>query len=102
MSLNKLAVAVAVAVVFVSWVGPASAETRSGSVTDPADATLHQNVDGTSYRDQDIQRVTASYDTAGSITMTFYFLDPVPASTPDTLKASFSTSSCNFTTGAAL
>src|SRR4051794_41536948 len=102
MGLNRLAVAVAVAVVLVLPVGSASAEVRSGSVTDPADATLHQNVDGTSYRDQDIQRVTASYDTAGSITMTFYFLDPVPASTPDTLRASFSTASCNYATGTAL
>jgi hypothetical protein len=68
-------------------VGSASAEVRSGSVTDPADATLHQNVDGTSHRDQDIQRVTASYDTAGSITMTFYFLDPVPDETEDALQA---------------
>src|SRR3954447_1320692 len=97
MSLKWLAVAVAV--VFVLPVASASAEVRSGSVTDPADATLHQNVDGTSYRDQDIQRVTASYDTAGSITMTFYFLDPVPAfkslpdSTAEGLAASFN--DCN-------
>src|SRR5689334_22344028 len=97
MSLNKLAVAVAVALMLP--VGSASAEVRSGSVTDPTDATLHQNVDGTSYRDQDIQRVTASYDTAGSITMTFYFLDPVPAfdqisaSAPEGLTASFN--ECN-------
>jgi hypothetical protein len=77
------------------WVGSASAEVRSGSVTDPADATMHQNVDGTSYRDQDIQRITASYDTAGSITMTFYFFDPVPASTRETLNASFN--DCNYT-----
>src|SRR4051794_30873088 len=99
MGLNRLAVAVAVAVVLVLPVGSASAEVRSGSVTDPADATLHQHVDGTSYRDQDIQRVTASYDTAGSITMTFYFLDPVPAfqslpdSTAEGLTASFN--DCN-------
>lgn len=97
MSLKRLAVAVAV--VFVLPVGSASAEVRSGSVTDPVDAYLHQNVDGTSYRDQDIQRVTASYDTAGSITMTFYFLDPLPAflsrtdSTGPGLSASFN--DCN-------
>ena len=99
MSLNRLAVAVAV--VFTLPAGSASAEVRSGSVTDPADAFLHQNVDGTSYRDQDIQRVTASYDTAGSITTTFYFLDPVPASTPDSVEASFSTASCDYTPGRA-
>src|SRR3954468_2739368 len=96
MSLKRLAVAVAV--VFVLPVASASAEVRSGSVTDPTDAYLHQNVNGTSYRDQDIQRVTASYDTAGSITMTFYFLDPVPASTTDSLNASLSTSSSSYTT----
>src|SRR4051794_15802615 len=100
MSLSSLAVAAAVVLMLPA--ASASAEIRSGSITDPADATLHQNVDGTSYRDQDIQRVTASYDTAGSITMTFYFLDPVPASTPDTLRASFSTASCNYATGTAL
>src|SRR3954468_23077673 len=101
MSLKRLAVAVAV--VFVLPVASASAEVRSGSVPDPADAYLHRNVDGTSHRDQDIQRVTASYDTAGSITMTFYFLDPVPASAPATLNASFSAaSSCYYTTGSAL
>jgi hypothetical protein len=44
---------------------------------------LHRNLDGTSYRDQDIRAVTASYATAGTITMTFSFFDPVPASTPD-------------------
>src|SRR4051794_14644416 len=82
MRLNGLGLGLAVAVVLVMPVGSASAEVRSGSVTDPTDATLHQNVDGTSYRDQDIQRVTASYDTAGSITMTFYFLDPLPAYLP--------------------
>jgi hypothetical protein len=76
-------------------VASASAEVRSGSVTDPTDATLHQNVDGTSYRDQDIQRITASYDTAGSITMVFYFLDPVPTSTPDELSASLSKDICS-------
>src|SRR3954465_7626633 len=85
MSLNRLAIAVAV--VFVSLGGSASAGVRAGWVTDPVDATLHQNVNGTSHRDQDIQRVTASYDTAGSITMTFYFLDPVPAETEDALQA---------------
>src|SRR3954447_7264745 len=88
MSLKWLAVAVAV--VFVLPVASASAEVRSGSVTDPTDATLHQNVDGTSYRDQDIQRITASYDTAGSITMTVYFLDPVPASSPEVLQLAVS------------
>src|SRR4051812_5015863 len=99
MSLNRLAIAVAV--VFVSLGGSASAEVRSGSVTDPADATLHQNVDGTSHRQQDIQRVTASYDTAGSITMTFSSLDPVPASTPDGLNTSLSNCSGGSSTGTA-
>ncbi|WP_028065503.1 hypothetical protein [Solirubrobacter soli] len=100
MGLKRLAVALAVVVMVPA--GSASAEVRSGSVADPVDSPLHQNVDGTSYRDQDIQRVTASYDTAGSLTMTFYFLDPVPASTPDTLQASFSAASCDYATGTAL
>lgn len=86
----------AVAAIFLLLVGSASAEVRSGSVTDPVDSKLHRNVDGTSYRDQDIQRVTTSYDTAGSISMTFYFLDPVPESTEDQLGA---TIDCNYVQG---
>jgi hypothetical protein len=45
----------------------AAADVREGRTDDPVDATLHENVDGSSYRDPDIELVAVRYDTAGSI-----------------------------------
>lgn len=57
----------------------ASADVRTGQRDDPTDATLHQNVDGTSYRDPDIQKVAVSYDTSGSVRLDVTYLDVLPA-----------------------
>src|SRR3954452_1892527 len=59
--------------------GHALAEVRTAIVNDPRDATLHENVDGTSYREPyDIKSVQVSYDTAGSISITLAFYEPLP------------------------
>src|SRR3712207_2616822 len=54
----------------------AFADVREGRVSDPRDGTLHENVDGSSYRDPDIELVAARYDSAGSISLHVRLFEP--------------------------
>jgi len=78
----RLCLAVLLAAVSASLCGAdaASADTRTASKTDPRDTERHEQLDGTvRYDSWDIERVSAGYDdTAGTLTLTVRFYDPMP------------------------
>lgn len=65
----------------------ASADVRTGGGDDQRDAPFHENVNGSSYYEQDIARADMTYDTAGRLVIRVRFHDPVPASSsPNRLR----------------
>lgn len=56
--------------------GVAAADVREGRTLDPRDGRLHEHVDGSSYRDTDIELVAVRYDTAGAISIHVRLFEP--------------------------